>query len=254
MSGNNNSNNGNAMAALFASQAQGQLQAEAQGQGQGQLQAAIQDQDQGQGQSQGQSQHSYNESDNGNLNGNINDNINTVDTTVTSAVNVTVGVNGEWAAPSEMGTIHLDNLNIDHLDGSFFVMPDFSAQTLNGDGNIFNLDQVNSLVDNDYLSSPSVSLGLGGLESYCGPEGTLPTFNFTQNATGTGGDAAINNSLGGDHGTSGAVSSANAVTAEAFTQHITQGANIQYNSMPVSVVGGDSFSEISGTADSGSNL
>jgi hypothetical protein len=71
----------------------------------------------------------------------------------------------------------------------------------------------------------------------------LPNFNFTQTLSGNGGEAHTNGDMSG-HAVNGAVSSANALTAEAFTQHITMGANIQYNSMPISVVGGDSMSDV----------
>ncbi len=46
----------------------------------------------------------------------------------------------------------MHGLDLGGNNGIFFQMPDFGTQTLNGDGNIFHLDQVNNLVNNGTLS------------------------------------------------------------------------------------------------------
>lgn len=269
-------------------EAQGQLQGQAELQGQAQGQAELQAQ--GQGQGQGQEQSSSNEANNyagntvesysgnanlnGNANGNLNGNANLnysengvengVNNQVNNAVNtavtttVDVSVSGEFDPPSETGVIHMDNLNLGDFDGSFLVMPDFSTQTLNGNGNIFNLDQVNSMVDADVLNGASVSLNIGGSGGGGGEYGIMtdepgapsgPSFSFSQNATATGGSATNASSVGADGTATGAADGATSLAQEAFTQHIVMGANIQYNTMPISVVGGDSITDGAAAAE-----
>ncbi len=279
--------------ALAQFEAQGQLQGQAELQGQAQGQAELQGQAQGQAelqaQAQGQEQYSSNQANNyagnsveshsgnlnanGNLNGNLNGNANLnysenglsncvengVNNQVTTAVNthVNVSVSGEFSPPSETAVLHMDDLSIGDLGGSFIVMPDFSIQTLTGDGNIFNLDQVNSLVDGDTLSDASVSLSIGG----GGRDGGLvplslvpgdsdgPSFSFSQTATATGGSATNTSEIGTDGTATGTANAATSLTQEAFTQHIVMGANIQYNTMPINVVGGDSITDGAAAAE-----
>lgn len=269
-------------------QGQAELQGQLQGQGelQGQLQGQGQGQDQGQGQEQSQSSsneannyagnevesYSGNLSENGNLNGNANGNLNgnanlnysengvdndvnnTVDNAVTNDVTTTVSttvdvsVSGDFGPPTETSVLHMDDLGFGSLDGNFINLPDLSIQTLTGDGNIFNLDQVNSLVDTDVLNGASVGLdvsagGGGGLLDFLSSDPGGPSFSFSQNATANGGNATNTTDIG-DHGTAnGTANGSGTLTQEAFTQHIVMGANIQYNTMPISVVGGDSMSD-----------
>jgi hypothetical protein len=267
-------------------EAQGQLQGQAELQGQAQGQAELQGQAQGQGQEQYSSNeannyagnsvesHSGNLNANGNLNGNLNGNANlnysengvsnTVENGVNNQVNtavnthVNVSVSGEFDPPSETSVLHMDNLNLGELNGSFIVIPDFSTQTLTGDGNIFNLDQVNSLVDGDTVNGASVSLSIGGgggwgggLDSFVTDPATPggPSFSFSQTATATGGTATNTSEVGTDGTATGAADGATSLTQEAFTQHIVMGANIQYNTMPINVVGGDSITDGAAAAE-----
>ena len=165
-------------------------------------------------------------------------------------VNVNVDVAATLGPPSETGVLNMDNLQLYNGDGSFVVMPDLGTQTLNGGGNIFHLDQVNDLVSNgtvsgltDGLSVGSMSGGDGGmaasgdtwhLPSELGGNGGGSSFSFSQTGSSTGGTATL-----GDAGTAGTVGGA--VTQEAFTQHVILGSNIQYNSLPISIVGHDSI-------------
>src|SRR6185312_5917592 len=92
-----------------------------------------------------------------NLENNIENSVNNhVDTCVNVAVNVDLSLDSIPSAP----VIDLHGLTAtDSL-----IMPDVVNQTLNGGGNQFNIDQVNNLVDNDQLSSPSVTFNGGGGE------------------------------------------------------------------------------------------
>ena len=159
----------------------------------------------------------------------------------------------------------LDNISFgEDFSGSFFSLPDFGTQTLNGDGNNFHVDQVNSLVNNGYVSDVSNGLtvysgddagyplysseslgGVGGVGGGGGGGGGSP-FNFTQNATATGAGLGPDTTYSSDGHSpvSASISAATSLTQEAFTQHIVLGSNIQYNSLPTTVVGGDSFSDV----------
>ncbi len=297
MSAHNHSNRNDPAAVLAQLEAQGQLQGQAELQGQLQGQAELQAQGELQGQAQGEAQgqdqdqeqsqtatnsavnelesHSGNGNLNGNANGNLNGNANLAENELESGVRshvhnevenstttdvtttVDVSVSGEFGPPN--AALNMDHFEVHELDGSMLVMPDFSTQTLNGDGNIFNLDQVNSLVDADRIDGASVSLSIGGSgETYDairhsdgghgGPADPSSSFSFSQTADARGG-TATNTSYNGDHGAvSGAANAANSLSQEAFTQHITMGANIQYNSMPITVVGGDSLSDLGAAA------
>lgn len=130
-------------------------------------------------------------------------------------------------------------------------MPDVVYQSVST-GNAFNLDQVNNLTDNDVLSSPSVSYSAGGLSDACcwDPCGSDPNSvgDFTMTAGATGGNATASiGSLSGDDGDFGGAAAATAsasVNQEAFTQSIVQGANIQFNSVDVTMVAGDAYDSL----------
>ena len=115
-------------------------------------------------------------------------------------------------------------------------MPDVVNQTLNGNGNQFNIDQVNNLVDNDAnTSSASYSGGAGG--SWCDPGAS-----FSMEAKIDGGESKIDGAHTGDAvgAAAGIHSSADAaLNQSAFDQNITQGANIQFNSITMEVAGHD---------------
>jgi hypothetical protein len=233
-------------------QAQANLQAQLQGQGQGQAQ--------GQGQLQFAVQSldskSENENDNDNKNENDNKNSNEVDNkldnkvdnsldnkvdnnidnkienTVDNKVNVEVDVKVDL-------DLDADGLSSPVIDLHHFtttdsvVMPDVVNQTLSGGGNQFNIDQVNNLVDNDTNSSYAVYNG--------GPAG-YPGSGFDMDAKIDGGESKIDGAHMGDAVGAGAgiSSSADAILNQsAFDQNITQGANIQFNSITMQVAGHD---------------
>lgn len=249
-------------------QGQGQLQGELQGQGQLQGQGELQ----GQGQAQTESTTSLNGNGNGNLNldgnangnlnGNENSNCDNAASSATSAadncsttcdnvdVKVDVAVCDTVGPPSETGVLNMDGLSLCNSDGSFVVMPDLGSQTLTGNGNIFHLDQVNDLVNNGTVSDLSDGLSVGSIGgssdggyplvsdfSHLPSEGgsaSGSSFSFSQTGSATGGTSTL-----GDGGTAGTIGGA--VTQEAFTQHVILGSNIQYNSLPITIVGHDSI-------------
>src|SRR5690606_28151812 len=103
------------------------------------------------------------------------------------------------------------------------IMPDVVNQTLNGGGNQFNIDQVNSLVDNDHLSNPSVNFNGGGGSGYdwCDPCDPSSGGGFNMEAHVNGATATINGAMGSlDHGSVG-VSADSVVDQSAFNQTIT---------------------------------
>jgi hypothetical protein len=244
-------------------QAQANLQAQLQGQGQGQLQG------QGQGQLQFAVQSlessSENENENGNSNGNSNENSNEnevendvdnsldnrvdnsldndVDNSLENCVNnkieneieneVNVAVNVDVDLGIDADSLSNPVIDLHHFDtqGSV-VMPDVVNQTLNGNGNQFNIDQVNNLVDNDTNTSTASYSGGGGGSWWD------PGASFSMEATIDGGESSL---TAGDIGARANVSSHAdaAINQSAFDQNITQGANIQFNSITMQVAGND---------------
>jgi hypothetical protein len=242
-------------------QAQANLQAQLQGQGQGQLQG------QGQGQLAVQSLDSSSENENSNNNKNSNDNKNSnkndlsnevdnktsnktdnstennvdnklsnkvdnnIENTIDNKVNVDVNVDLDLSLKAtglSSPVIDLHNLDADQS----LVMPQVVNQTLNGNGNQFDINQVNNLYDNGHLTSPSVS--------YSGPSAYEPGGGFSMEAKIDGGESKIDGAHMGDAAGAGAgiVSHADAtLTQSAFDQTITQGANIQFNSVTMEVAG-----------------
>ena len=226
-------------------QAQANLQAQLQGQGQGQAQG------QGQLQFAVQSLDSKSENDNDNDNKNDNKNSNEVDNkldnkvdnsldnkvdnnidnkienTVDNKVNVDVDVKVDL-------DIDADGLSSPVIDLHHFtatdsiVMPDVVNQTLSGGGNQFNIDQVNNLVDNDVNTSSANYTSGGG----------YPGSGFDMDAKAWGGESKIDADDIGNR--TNVASSADAVLNQsAFDQNITQGANIQFNSITMQVAGHD---------------
>lgn len=248
-------------------QGQGQGQLNLQGQGQGQLNL----QGQGQGQGQGQDQHetqtasqalyntsdnsSDNNNDNGNWNGNGNLNANAnfdhndndvhnkvdnavdnhVENTVDSKVNVDVKVGLDLHATGLSSPV-IDMHDMSHFSDSL-IMPQVVNQTLSGDGNQFNIDQVNNLVNNGHVDNADVSFtgGTGGETSHGD--------GFSMDGKAFGGDSSADHSHVGDvtgASASGITAHADAaLTQSAFTQTITLGANIQFNSLTMQVAGHD---------------
>ena len=237
-------------------QAQANLQAQLQGQGQGQAQG------QGQLQFAVQSLDSKSENDNKNDNKNENDNKNSnevdnkldnkvdnsldnkvdnsldnkvdnnidnkIENTVDNKVNVAVNVDVDLDLKADGLSSPVIELGHFQTYGSV-VMPDVVDQKM-GDGNQFNIDQVNNLVDNDVnWSSANHNGGHGG--SWCDPGAS-----FNMDAKINGGESKID---AGDIGDRANVAShADAVLNQsAFDQNITQGANIQFNSITIQAAG-----------------
>lgn len=248
-------------------QNQGQAQANLQAQLRGQANLQGQGQGQGQGQSQGQDQFAhqtavqglYSSSDNTNLNGNgnwnsndnkiDNDLDNKVENAVDNKLDNSIDNKIENNVENTVGTKVDVDVKVDlDLDGSSFsnpvidlsgihdihdslIMPDVVNQTLNGGGNQFNIDQVNSLVDSDHLSNPSVNFN-GGYD-LCDPCDPSSGGGFNMEAHVNGATATINGAMGSlDHGSVG-VSADTVVDQSAFNQTITLGANIQFNSQTI---------------------
>lgn len=245
---------------------QGQLQAQAELQGQGQ--------GQGQGQHQGQSQYAgqyagqavdtsvWNAAVNGNLNGNgnlnangnlnVNDNVNNIENTVDNEVNncvnvdvnVDLGIEGSLLSPADPDAIDIDSI---HDIEEAIIMPDVVNQTAPS-GNNFNIDQVNNLTDNDRLHNPTVAYSGGGSDGggpafssspwdHGGGDESSGDFTLVAIARGGHAESAINDITGddGDFSGVGSSSAAASITQEAFTQSIVQGANIQFNSIELTV-------------------
>jgi hypothetical protein len=228
------------------SQAQANLQGQLQGQGQAQGQLAVQSLD--------SKSDNKNDNDNNNDNKNINDNKNNVDNKVDNKTNNNTDNKVDNKLDNKVENTVDNKVNVDvdvkvdldlHATGlsapvidlhdltttDSLVMPQVVNQTLNGDGNQFNIDQVNNLYDNDTLNSASVSYG--GSSEY-------PAGGFHMDAKIEGGESKIDGAHMGDAAGAGAgiVSHADAtLTQDAFTQTITQGANIQFNSLTMEVAG-----------------
>ena len=232
--------------AELQAQLQGQLQGQAQGQAQGQYQFALSE-NKNENENDNDNENK-NESSNENKNENSNENKidnkvessvdnkvdndvenkveNHVENKVETAVDVDVKVDLDldgWE-PTDDDVIDIDW--IDDTTGSV-IMPDVVEQKLEGGGNQFNIDQVNNLVDNDSLTA---------------------TFNNTGSVTfdsshSDGGDAKIDDiraSVDGGRSSMGDVGTASAdvsAASEAFHTSITLGANIQFNSIEMSVAG-----------------
>ena len=232
-------------------QAQANLQAQlqGQGQGQGQLQFAVQSLD----------SKSENDNDNKNENDNKNSNENEIDNkldnsldnkvdnsldnkidnsidnkienTVDNKVNVEVNVDVDLDLKADGLSSPVIELGHFQTYGSV-VMPDVVDQKM-GDGNQFNIDQVNNLVDNDVnWSSAHYNGGAGG-------SWYEPGASFSMDAKIEGGESKLD--IEGNVGARANVaSSADAILNQsAFDQNITQGANIQFNSITIQAATGD---------------
>ncbi len=111
------------------------------------------------------------------------------------------------------------------------VMPDVVNQAIH-DGNQFNIDQVNNLVDNDTNYSLASYYASGGGDWHS------PGAGFSMDAKIEGGESKID--AGNLAERASAASSADAaINQSAFDQNITQGANIQFNSITIQAAGHD---------------
>jgi hypothetical protein len=227
---------------------QAQLQAEAQAQAQleAQLQAQLQGQGQHQGQGQGQDQYqssenanwnangnlngnlngnaNYNANENYNANANANENVNVNATCVSVKVDVQASVTPLIGADGNEG-------NVIYIPQTFNQAIDWS-QTGAGDGGAqteIALDQINSLVASntaydihnaDWSSAVTSAENCGGAQVDGGiHQGDLSTGALTAN-TSTG------------------------ATADAFTQSIVLGSNLQNNTFSATIAGHDSHVEV----------
>jgi hypothetical protein len=230
---------------------QAQLQGQGQGQGQGQLQFAVQSLD--------SKSENENNNDNKNDNKNSNENENKLDNnvdnkldnkvdnnvdnkvdnnidnkienTVDNKVNVDVNVDVDLSLKAD--GLSSPVIDLHHFTATdSIVMPDVVNQTLNGGGNQFNIDQVNNLADQDVNTSTASYSGSGG----------NPGSGFDMDAKIEGGESKIDGAHMGDAvgAASGIHSSADAaLNQSAFDQNITQGANIQFNSITIQAAGHD---------------
>jgi hypothetical protein len=122
-------------------------------------------------------------------------------------------------------------IDLSHMEHNYgdAIVPQAVNQTLDGGGNQFDIQQVNNLVDNDWLSDPKVTYGGSGGD-------------FKMDAKAEGGDVKMDSKIGDIAGNSASGVQAHAdaaITQDAFTQTITQGANIQFNSITMNVAGHD---------------
>ncbi|HVC52989.1 MAG TPA: hypothetical protein VND87_13290 [Stellaceae bacterium] len=164
-----------------------------------------------------------------------------------AAVCVDVNVNVDLSASGNLGGDNhswnglVDNTHA-HLDaGANLFTPVFDPiQTTDTGGHNFALDQVNNLVANNDASHNSVSLSAGAYGDAGVPSsGALVSLN----AGGGIGDSATH-----AEGAATTATSTNSITMSAFSQSIVLGANIQFNSLTLNNVGGDSVSAVGGHA------
>lgn len=134
------------------------------------------------------------------------------------------------AVSDSFNTSDTDWLDLDNV--SFDAMTNI-ANALNGDGNdtAFSVHQINEMADNDFLFNPQVVNNSGwGQHSHAdgGSAYGIKAYGEVENGSG-------------DHQSVSSVADASATSGnEAFTQNIVMGANIQYNSVSSTIVGGDS--------------
>jgi hypothetical protein len=152
------------------------------------------------------------------------------------------------------------SINVYDQDGIINVNPEIINQTINGGGAganvLFNLDQVNNLVDNDkawsITQSGTVSVsdveGKGGDISIGGSDGNDgrhdggPHISFNGHEDG-GGSSSPSVQIGSGNGdgstNSTVVDSSGNVSIDALTQSIVLGANIQTNNFNMNNAGHD---------------
>ncbi len=109
------------------------------------------------------------------------------------------------------------------------------GQALLGDGNVFSIQQIATLNDGDWLNQPSTSLQMQGGSG-----------DFSMNASDLhGGTANASHDGSLSAGASSTLSAGNSAAAgisgghSALNMDIAMGANVQYTSVDMAVVGGD---------------
>jgi hypothetical protein len=245
-----------------------QAQLEAQAQAQAELQAQLELQGQGQGQHQSQHQESENYNKNfnadvnlnGNANLNANVNLNKTEVCVDVKVNADVSASGDNHQYDHQFGIDMSNLSINvyDQDGIINVNPEIINQTINGGGAganvLFNLDQVNNLVDNDKAWSITQSgtvnvtdvdgkggdISIGGSDDGGRHDGG-PHISMNGHEDGGSGTPSVQIGSGNGDGSTNStlVDSSGNVTIDALTQSIVLGANIQTNSFNMNNAGHD---------------
>ena len=212
-----------------------QKQLEAQAQAQGEIQAQAQGQGQGECQSQSQHQDSENCNVNGNLNcnananDNANCNVNANYNTSSTTVCVDVKVSDQVSELPQQAAIDMSHLDIcaPNNEGIINLMPENIYQTIDGTGDgannvVFNLDQVNNLVSNgcahdisngNYANVNGLNGGdVNGIGNHGNQwEGDVGSHN--------GAGAAFSQSLD------------SAGSADAISQSIVLGGNVQLNNL-----------------------
>ncbi|WP_128291080.1 hypothetical protein [Afifella aestuarii] len=160
---------------------------------------------------------------------------NTADVGVTDSFNETIGNVGNWSDTdihTKMEQISdSDLVDVDGLCGNIDDL-----LSLGGDGNVFALDQVQTMMDSDFVANPTVTNN-GHLDQ--------AAYNID------GGYADATSGVGNVDGASDVGGNANAgadalADLSGFDQSISMGGNIQYASMNLDVVGGSADSDIMG--------
>ncbi|ODS02838.1 hypothetical protein AUC71_13135 [Methyloceanibacter marginalis] len=179
---------------------------------------------------------------------------NEVKTDVETKVDVDVSIDLDLdSLPTDDDLIDIEYFNADDNEGIVQALANNVWQDVDGKGNdnAFNIQQVNSLVDNDYLNSPEVKYDADHVDGKMDDkfdDGNIGAASFIQQAFADGGEAKMDDAkaeteIGNISGT-GTTTADAIVNQEAFTQNIVQGANIQFNSNEISVVGDDATDAI----------
>ncbi|KQT64063.1 MULTISPECIES: hypothetical protein [unclassified Aureimonas] len=153
----------------------------------------------------------------------VNDSYN--DSSSSSDDDTTVTDSGNFDLSVDIADSFNDN---DVVDIDSLTSPIESIQALGGNGNIFDIDQILTMDDQDSLSSPTVTNdGCFDQTSDNVSGGEASAYSDFNDATG---DASI--------AANASASAGGAANLSAFNQDIAMGANIQYASVDMSVVGG----------------
>jgi len=149
------------------------------------------------------------------------------------------------AITTHADVVNAECLSVCDLQGIQFLDGHLTNQDVTGAGNdtAFNIDQINNMVDNDCITCPTVSYqgGNGGSADCWNVAGSGGDFDLS--ASSHAGNATTNGntaSIGFDGSISGAASATSAAIAhaDAFSQHISMGANLQINTSTLDVLGG----------------
>lgn len=172
------------------------------------------------------------------INNSLNDNSTDVDVEIKDSFTTDDSINDSFNTDFSLDVAVSDSFNTSDTDWLDLDNVSFDAMTnitdsLNGNGNdtAFSVHQINEMADNDSLHHAEVVSNAG----------------WGQHADADGGGAYgikayddVENGSG-DHQSVSSSADASATSGnEAFTQNIVMGANIQYNSVSSTIVGGDS--------------